>query len=154
MTVVDERTPITTRGPAASRLVVAFGPEAPGWGSWDWVGSDLGRAMSGDFTTQIFHAWQEPEADGVVVIKHALPPDWVEHVARRSALIFAPVDFYSGIVAIDADASLLRHCNRVLVHCDRLRRYFKPYARVESLDHHVKFAAPMRSEYRTEGNIL
>ena len=56
----------------------------------------LGPRLAGDFATRIFHAWEEPEADAVVVIKHAPPLDWVEHVVRRAALIFAPVDFYSG----------------------------------------------------------
>ena len=152
--LMNARDDDVTRYRKTGRLVLAFGPELPGWGSWDWVGSDLAHALAGDFDTRTFRAWEEPVADAVLVIKQAPERGWVERIARRSALLYAPVDFSGGIAAIDADAALLRHCDRVLVHCDRLRRYFEPYARVESFDHHVKFTAPMRTGYRTEGNIL
>jgi hypothetical protein len=43
--------------PAAQyRAAVAFGPEAPGWGSWDWVGADLSVALSASFVTASFRA--------------------------------------------------------------------------------------------------
>jgi hypothetical protein len=51
------------------RLTVAFGPEATGWGSWDWVGADLYHALAKDFTTRTFRAWEEPECDVVVLVK-------------------------------------------------------------------------------------
>lgn len=63
------------RGPFFIRktrcCVVAFGPEIPGWGSWDWVGSDLADTLADDFDTRTFRAWEEPEADVVILIKHA-----------------------------------------------------------------------------------
>lgn len=133
---------------------IAFGPEARGWGSWDWVGVDLLRALDGPFRTRAFAGWEVPDCDAVVVVKHSPPPDWVGRVARRSALLYAPVDYYPSAAAVDADASWLRRCDRVLIHCERLRRYFEPYAAVEYLDHHVKFVTPLRREFRAEGNLL
>ncbi len=133
---------------------VAFGPEAPGWGSWDWVGSDLARALARDFTTRLFRAWEEPECDVIILIKHPPRPDWIERVARGAAIIYAPVDAYDSAAAIDADAAWLRKCARIVIHCDRLRKYFAPYATVEYVDHHVKFAAPVRESFQPRGNLL
>jgi hypothetical protein len=141
--------------PAAQyRPAVAFGPEAPGWGSWDWVGADLARVLTGDFRPRTFRSWEEPECDAVVVVKHGPRPEWVERVARRAAIIYAPVDAYGSTAAIDADAGWLRRCTRIVVHCDRLRKYFASYSSVEYLDHHVKFAAPMRDAFQPRGHLL
>jgi hypothetical protein len=133
---------------------VAFGPEAPGWGSWDWVGADLRDELTGAFRTVAFHGDEVPDADVVVVVKHAPPQARVERVARRAAVVYCPVDCYGSASAIDADRPLLRHCSRIVVHCERLRRYFEPYAPVDYLDHYVKFAAPLREAFREEGFLL
>jgi hypothetical protein len=142
------------RHAVTSGPVVAFGPIAEGWGSWDWVGADVCRELGKSLTTFEFAAWEIPDAEVVFLVKHTPPPGWVEAVTRRSVLIYAPVDHYSAAAEIDADASLLRRCSRILIHCERLRRYFEPYAPVEYMDHHVKFVAPIRDEFRTEGEIL
>src|SRR5262249_40235694 len=67
---------------------------------------------------------------------------------------YAPLDYYGSPQEIEADAPMLRRCARVLVHCERLRPYFERYASVEYMDHHVKFAAPLRDRFREEGFIL
>ena len=139
---------------SAARVVVAFGPEAAGWGSWDWVGNDMISALSADFATQTFSAWEVPDADVVVLVKHQPPAEWVERVARHAAIIYAPVDAYGSAAAIDADSLWLRRCSRIVVHCERIRKYFTPYAPVEYMDHHVKFACPMREAFQTRGNLL
>jgi hypothetical protein len=135
-------------------LTVAFGPIAPGWGSWDWVGSDLVTALAGDFRTRSFPAWEVPRCDALVVVKHPPPPGWLDRLDRHTAVVYCPVDAFGQAAEIDAAAPWLRRCDRVLVHCERLRRYFEPYTRVDYLDHHVKFAAAVRDEFRTEGDIL
>jgi hypothetical protein len=134
--------------------VVAFGPEAPGWGSWHWLGDDLRDELSSAFRTTSFRDGPPPEADVVVVVKHAPPPEWVERAARRSAVVYCPVDYYPSAAAVAADAALLRLCSRIVVHCERLRRYFEPYAPVEYLDHHVKFAAAPRESAPPDGPVL
>jgi hypothetical protein len=145
--------------PAAT---VAFGPEVPGWGSWLWAGDDIRRhlAATGACLTiafpawEVHRAWDVPDADAVVVVKHAPPPEWAEQVARRAALLYAPIDSYGSAAAIDAHAATLRRCARILIHAEPLRKYFEPFAPVEYIDHHIKFAAPLRVEYRSAGDLL
>jgi len=133
---------------------VAFGPERPGWGSWDWVGADLRDALGHAYETRTFSEWDDVEADVTVVVKHAPPADWVAARSRRGAVVYCPVDYYGEPAHLDSDAPMLRRCARVLVHSERLRRYFEPYAPVGYLDHHVKFAAPVREEFKEDGPIL
>jgi hypothetical protein len=137
-----------------NRPVVAFGPEMPDWGSWDWVGVDVAAALSTCFRVVTFGEPEVPPCDVVVVVKHPPSLEWWERVRGRAAVIYCPVDFYGSPADIDNDLPILRQCARILIHCERLRRYFEPYAPVEYIDHHVKFAAPMRETYRQDGYVL
>jgi hypothetical protein len=56
-------------------------------------------------------------------------------------VIYCPIDFYGGAAEIEADGAMLRMCSRIIVHCERLRKYFEPYTTVEYMDHHVKFSS-------------
>jgi hypothetical protein len=134
--------------------LVAVGPEMPGWGSWDWVGADSLQELSKSFVVTPFRGPDVPDCDVVLLIKHPLPPDVIAQAASRGAVLYCPVDYYGSAAELDADGAWLRRCSRVLVHCERLRRYFEPYAPVESLDHHVKFAAPMQARFRRAGPFL
>jgi hypothetical protein len=136
------------------RPVVAFGPEMPGWGSWEWLGLDLLGELARYYHTVRFRGLAVPDCDVVVVVKQALPAGLAERVARRAALVYCPVDYYGSAAAIQADAAMLRRCARVLVHAERLRGHFEPYARVEYLDHPVKFVAPPLAAYRPSGFLL
>src|SRR5438046_6494322 len=49
---------------------------------------------------------------------------------------------------------MLRQCARVIVHCERLRKYFEPYATVTYMDHHVKFAPVPRAGHAQQGSVL
>ena len=133
---------------------VALGPVMPGWGSWDWVGADMQEELSRWYRTASFAPGEVPAADLVLVVKHAPDLSWMECCCRRSAVVYCPVDYYGSAAAIDADGPLLRKCARVVVHCERLRRYFAPYAPVEYLDHHVKFVSPLPDGPRDEGPLL
>lgn len=133
---------------------VAIGPEMPGWGSWEWLGADLSRELARWFAVSIFRAGDEPDADLVLLVKHPAPADWAERVVQRAALVYFPVDHYGGPEEIVADAPLLRRCARIGIHCDRLRSHFEPYAPLLYLDHHVKFAAPLRRRFLASGNLL
>jgi hypothetical protein len=95
-----------------------------------------------------------PTADLGIVVKHLPEPAWIKAASRRLPLIYAPVDYYASAADIDADGPLLRHFARIIVHCERLRRYFEPYAPVVYLDHHVKFAASRPADRRTQGSFL
>ncbi len=138
----------------AGRPVVAFGPDMPGWGSWEWVGVDLAGELAKYYQTFTYPLGAAPACDVAVVVKQAPAPEWVELVSRRAAVIYCPVDFYGGAADIDADGGMLRRCARVVVHCERLRRYFEPYAPVEYLDHHVKFLSPTRQLFGAGGTLL
>jgi hypothetical protein len=133
---------------------VALGPEMPGWGSWEWIGAGLAEELGRYCRTSIFPAGAVPDADAVIVIKHAPTATWVEAVSRRAAVIFCPVDHYGSAAQIDADAAMLRWCARIVVHCEQLRRYFEPYAPVVYMDHCVKFVPAVPVSYRTDGFIL
>src|SRR5205814_2006677 len=79
---------------------VAFGPEMPGWGSWDWVGADLAEELAHCYRTTSYRPGELPVADVVVVIKHAPAHDWAEAVSQRAALVYCPVDYYGSAAAI------------------------------------------------------
>jgi hypothetical protein len=138
----------------ANRPIVAIGPEACGWGSWDWVGLDLAAELSKYYQTVIYAGPDVPACDAAIVVKHALAHDVIADLSRRAGVCYCPVDYYGSARDIDADAPMLRKCTSVVVHCERLRRYFEPYALVEYIDHHVKFAAPPRESYRPDGFIV
>ncbi|QJX01317.1 hypothetical protein FTUN_8961 [Frigoriglobus tundricola] len=133
---------------------VAVGPVMPGWGSWDWVGTFLVEHLGGPFRATTFAPGEVPDADVVLVVKHAPPPAWVDAVAARAAVIYCPIDYYGAAAEIDADADWLRRCARVLVHCRRLQPYFAPFAPAAYVDHPLKFAAPVRKTFRPTGPVL
>ena len=135
------------------RPVVAFGPELPGFGSWEWVGQELAEELSRDFQTVRFSR-EIPACDVLVIVKQSLPAAVVEQVARHAAVIYCPIDFYDSGPAIDRDGPMLARCTRIVVHCERLRKYFQSYAPVEYIDHHVRFAAALREEFVEKGPIL
>jgi hypothetical protein len=126
----------------------------PGWGSWDWVGADLLAELGRDFRTVPFYGLDVPACDAAVVVKHAPPAAFVRRLAARASVLYCPVDYYGGALDIDADREMLSACSRVLVHCEDLRPYFEPHCRVEYLDHHVKFAAPLRPHFVAGGPVL
>jgi hypothetical protein len=131
--------------------LIAFGPAMPGWGSWEWIGTDLQRTVSGTYRTATYGGGVPADCAAVVLVKFAPA---VEELGERSAVVYCPVDRYGSAAEIEADRRLLRRCARVVVHCERLRRYFAPYAPVEYLDHHVKFAAPLRETYVSDGPLI
>jgi hypothetical protein len=118
---------------------IAFGPVMPGWGSWEWIGEDTARELSRYFDVLTQDHLGE-EASLSVVTNH--PP--AAELSFRSdgcPVIYCPVDHYGSVAQIDRDAWWLQRCSRIVVHSDKLRKYFEPYAAVEYLDHHVKFIA-------------
>jgi len=111
--------------PSTRSTTVAFGPTLPDWGSWQSVGEDLRQELAGYFETSSFDARDIPESDIAFFVKFAPPLDLVEHVTRRGAVIYAPVDYYGSPAEIDAAARMLRKCSRILIHCERLRKCIK-----------------------------
>ena len=136
------------------RPVVAFGPEMPDWGSWQWVGEDTMRVLSQRFAAVRF-GWDEvPRCDVLAIVKHVPPPGFMERLPGRTAVVYCPVDFFESEQHIAACAALLQRCQRIVVHCERLRRHFEPYAPVETMDHPVKFVTKRPVAYRSTGYVL
>ena len=140
--------------PSTTRTTVAVGPVMSGWGSWDWIGVFLVEHLGRHYPVTTFGAWEVPNADVVVVVKHAPPTDWVEEVARRASLIYCPIDHYGAAAEIDADSGWLRKCARILVHRRRLQPHFAPLAPTSYIDHPLKFTLPIRKTFRPAGPLL
>lgn len=135
------------------QLRVAFGPVAPEFGSWNWLGADLAAALAGRFQVTMY-TQEIPDCDVVVIIKFKPPLTVLRNVAQRTRVLYCPVDLYGSTAEIDADWEALRICHTIIVHCDRLTPYFAPYAPTFYLDHHLKFVAPMPDARRTDGPVL
>src|SRR5262245_40876669 len=103
----------TSAIPGKVQPVVAFGPEMPGWGSWDWVGADLRDESATFYETLTFGATDLPSCDVLVIVKHLPPREAIERAAMRSAVLYLPVDYYGAGAEIDADGGILRKSARV-----------------------------------------
>lgn len=144
---------MTLNGKGRRQLSVAFGPRMPGFGSWDWVGADTAAALADQFDVQVFDE-AIPDSDVVVFIKFKPGARVLKQLKQRSRIVYCPIDFYGSGAEIDADSPSLTLCDRILIHCERLRRYFVPYSTVEYIDHHLKYTVPLRTEFRSEGPAL
>lgn len=142
-----------TSGLPAARARIAFGPEAPAFGSWWWLGADLASSLAGRYRTSTFRDEVGP-ADVVVIIKFLPPQEILRELRRTRRIIFCPVDVYGSSSEIDADAGCLLLCDRIIVHCERLTRYFRSYASVVALPHHVKYIANILPERPADGPLL
>lgn len=132
-------------------LRIASGPDAPGFGSWECIGLDLCWAL-GCHTTRIRDAI--PDCDVAVLVKFKPAADVLALRLRRCRLVYCPVDVYGSAAEIDADAAALQCFDRILVHCERLRKYFSAYAPVDYLEHHLKFITDPPQARTTNGPIL
>src|SRR5262249_31839440 len=101
------------------KSVLAFGPEMPTWGSWEWVGLDLQEELRPYYDTTSFTGDRIPACDVVVLVKFPVPQPVIEEAARRAKVIYAPLDYYGSPQEIEADGPMLRRCARILVHCER-----------------------------------
>lgn len=119
-------------------LTLAIGPQRPGIGSWEWLGADLGEELIRHYRVAPF-ADTIPSCDVVILIKE-LPPGSLEEAAdRRIPVIYCPVDRYGSGAEIDREGLRLRLCDRIVLHCEELRKYFQSYTRVSVLEHHLRF---------------
>ena len=137
----------------SNRDIVAIGPERPTFGSWNWIGAEMAAELSEHFTTCVFRE-QVPDCDAVIFIKSRPAADRLRELSHRAAVIYCPVDFFHQCADVDRDRDSLRSCNRIVIHCEPLRKHFSPYAAVEYIDHHLKFATPMRETFHSDGPLL
>jgi hypothetical protein len=134
--------------------MLAIGPETPGWGSWNSVGADLGGALSRWYRTVTFDSNGPRQCDVALVVKHPLPREWWQSASPRPPVIYCPIDSFGSAGEIDQNGDWLRLCSRIVIHCERLWKYFSLYSATRYIDHHIKFAGPPQAEYHAEGPIL
>lgn len=141
--------------PTTCSVKISIGPEIEEAGSWNWVGKDLMEFLS---ESQIYQAnsFQNelPQSDVFIFVKWLPERDTLKALAKRSLVIYCPIDVYGGGAEIDADWERLRCCDRVIVHSPGLEKYFRGYAKTTYLDHHMKFTIPPRETYKNKGPIL
>lgn len=135
----------------STKPVVAFGPTRVGIGSWEWLGEELAKELHSYYEVCTFSD-HVPSCDVVIVIKELLPQEELENASLQSAIIYCPVDCYGSAAEIDLDGVRLRCCRKVVLHSERLRKYFQSYAPVDVLDHHLRFfpeTTPVKTPIQT-----
>ena len=132
---------------------IAFGPIAPEFGSWSWIGADLADALSDRHDVETFTN-EAPVAETIVFVKFKPALDELHALSRHCTLVFCPVDIYGSAAEIDADWRSLRQCDLIVTHCERLGKYLAAYAPTRYLDHHLKFVAPLEPSRPNGGPIL
>ncbi|WP_417850308.1 hypothetical protein [Thalassoglobus sp.] len=135
-----------------NRPKIAIGPESPGFGSWEWVGQDLVDELEME-TVETFRD-VVPSCDIAVFIKFKPPYEQLCHLRERCHLVYCPVDIYGSAAEIDLDSDSLSVFDCLITHASALTKYFSPYARVELVDHHVKYVAPLPTKQKTSGPVL
>ncbi|MDB5388455.1 MAG: hypothetical protein JWM11_4101 [Planctomycetaceae bacterium] len=138
---------------ALTRLRVAFGPVAPEFGSWRWLGSDLCDALSKCCETQVFER-AVPDCDVAVFIKFKPSAEVLQTLRNRASLVYCPVDIYGSTAEIEADSASLSSFDLIFAHCRRLERYFSAFAPVKYLDHPLKYVVPPTDEHVADGPLL
>ena len=121
---------------------VAIGPELPKFGSWMWLGAGLEKSLGNSFRTTVFaDVLRPPKADVIVFLKFKPPPRCLAELHNQNCrLVFLPVDVYGSVAEIDGDLDSLRLFDLVVVHSQRLKRYFNTVSQVEYVDHPLNFA--------------
>ncbi len=136
-------------------LRIAVGPEIKEAGSWNWIGNDLVDSLNESQHFESFSFQNEPpECDVSVFVKWLPDLATLQRISRHSAIIFCPIDIYGSGAEIDADWQRLRCCDHLIVHTPDLEKYFRGYAKISYLDHHLKFTIPTRETFQEEGPIL
>lgn len=135
------------------RLRVAFGPAAPEFGSWRWLGADLCDALTPRFNTAVFEN-VVPACDVAIFIKFKPSAEELLSLRNKAALVFCPVDVYGSATEIEADGSSLSCFDLIIAHSRRLERYFSAFALTHYLDHPLKYIVPPPQRPVTNGPIL
>ena len=135
---------------------VVLGPEknVP---SWHWVGFDTCRELSKYYEVDTFsHYKRAPQADVIIFIKQKPPLNIInEAAARKTKLIYCPIDWYYGMDQMGKDHVILKKFNMIISHCERLVEPLKRFnPRVKFIDHNNKYMLPVMSKYKEKGYIL
>lgn len=138
------------------KLTITFGPErdVP---SWNWVGFDTSRELSKYHNITTFESMRAPpKADVVVVIKQIPDLGFIREARRRKAkIIYCPIDFFEDRKMIDTSGPVLRECDTIMSHCERLNPLLRIYnSKVYYVDHNNKYALTQNASYKKDGYVL
>lgn len=138
-----------------NRLRVAIGPELSEFGSWNWIGCDLVDSLREQHQVLVFSDVAEPpEADVIIFLKFKPSSTCLEHLGQSTRLIYVPVDVYDGIWHIEADRKALICFDLIIVHCQRLVRYFVPMSLTNFVDHSLKYISRQTVMPKLDGDLL
>ncbi len=140
----------------SKRIQIAVGPQRTEFGSWNWLGQGLVDAMLPPLEIVTFEdQWNPPTAEVVVFVKFKPPVETLRKLREQKCrLVYMPVDIYASALEIDTDLDSIRCFDMVVVHSQRLIRYFNCVSRVEFLVHPLKYVLQeTRTEY-VEGPLL
>jgi len=101
---------------SAGRRVIAFGPEMPDWGSWQWAGMEVMRELSRHFGTFSYSWGEVPLCDVMFVIEHVPTPESLALVPRTTRIVYCPVDLFGSAEHVASQAAFLRRCSSILIH--------------------------------------
>ncbi len=134
---------------------VAFGPvsRVP---SWQWVGAETAQELAKYYKISTFKDMESPPKSDVIVIIKKLPSSGFVKQAKNqgSKVIYCPVDYFEDKDWISGSAVTFRLMDMVLIHCERLAEYIKPYVSTHMVDHHGKYTLAEMAPYKENGYVL
>jgi hypothetical protein len=140
---------------AARRKTIAFGRvfDQP---SWSWAGFEVARELSKHYDVVLFDSdANPPPCDVLFLIKKRPTPRLIETLQPGTKLVYCPIDAYRSADELEADGGLLRACDAILVHSERLRPLLRAYcASVHFVEHHTRYALPELAPFKPDGFIL
>ena len=134
------------------RSLIGIGPVYPGIGSWERIGKEIGQELAKNFHIEFFTN-SIPQCDLAIIVKYDFPL-LMETRPSDVPVIYCPVDCYESAGDIDRDGDRLFQCCQIITHSESLKKYFRPYAPVEYLDHHVRFISKLLGPKPLDGPIL
>src|SRR6267143_2373894 len=149
-----DRSPTPVRG--SGPRVVGFGPvrDVPSWG---WIGFDTARELSKYYDVVIYDSWLTPlDCDVLFVVKQRPPKRFMSDAQRRrTKIVYCPLDAYRDHDHLARDADVLRACEMVVLHSERLLPLVRSYCdNTHFVEHHTRYALNAMADYKDTGFIL
>jgi hypothetical protein len=137
---MPDQNPIDYRAPLSPcDVTIAVGPEHPADASCERLVADMAAELAKHFRTSTYST-RVPDCDVVLAVKYPLSTDMLRSLPAQVRVVYLPIDFFGGCHDIDRTAPALARCSGIIVHGEKLRKYFQSYARVYVLDLHTMYA--------------
>ena len=135
---------------------IAFGPEKD-TPSWNWVGFDAYRELSKYFNVSTFQSLSKvPKANIICVIKQIPSKSFLSQAHQQgSKVIYFPIDFFNSKIHIHQCGEVLRACDGLITHCEKLNTILHRFnPDLFYIDHNNKYALPKMASYKEKGYVL